>query len=473
MESLNERFERHGQGHVFRHWDHLGEAERAELAAQAEEIDLDELDGLIASLVKGEGPSQAVDPAALEPAPYEPLPEDPAADPVWREARTRGEEALRAGKVAAFTVSGGQGTRLGYDGPKGAFPVSPVKDKTLFQLFAESVQAARRRYGCPLPWLVMTSHANHERTVAFFEERGHFGLEPESVIFFRQGRMPAVDFEGRIILEAPGRIAMSPDGHGGSLRALVRSGALGRLREQGVELLSYFQVDNPLVRPIDPAFIGFQSLRGSAMSSKMIPKAYPEEKVGHFCLSEGKLVVVEYSDMPEALAQERDEGGELRFRAGSIAIHLIDVGFVARLADPDSGFALPFHKAVKKIPFLASSGRTETPEEPNGIKFEMFVFDALPFAERPLVLETERLEDFSPVKNAEGVDSPETARRDQTERFARWLEAAGQAVPRDEKGAPLQPIEISPLYAPDKEAFLERFARERPEIDFSKPAYLE
>jgi len=292
------------------------------------------------------------------------------------------------------------------------------------------------------------------------------------VVFFRQGRMPAADFEGRIILEAPGRIAMSPDGHGGSLRALVRSGALGRLREQGVEVLSYFQVDNPLVRPIDPAFIGFHSLRGSAMSSKMIPKAYPEEKVAHFCLSEGKLVV-EYSDMPEALARKREASGGLRFRAGSIAIHLIDAEFVARLADPDSRFALPFHKAVKKIPYLASSGKTEKPVEPNGIKFEMFVFDALPFAERPLVLETERLEDFSPVKNAEGADSPGTARRDQTERFARWLEAAGQAVPRDEKGTPLQPIEISPLYAPDKAAFLERFARERPEIDFSKPVCLE
>src|ERR1022692_4202519 len=340
-------FRRAGQGQVFAFFDRLPAESQARLLSEAAEIDLGEVDRLVRTLV-AEGASRTVDLEGLSPAPYERLPShggDPAA---WSRAKAAGETALRSGRVAAFTVAGGQGTRLGYDGPKGTFPVTPVLRRSLFQVFAWKILAAGRRFGRPLHWFIMTSHQNHAQTEAFFEEHGHFGLDRARVHFFRQGRMPAVDFSGKILLETEGSLALSPDGHGGSLRALERSGALDLMASEGIDTLSYFQVDNPLVRCVDAAFIGWHLTRGSEMSSKTVPKAYPEEKLGHFCVRGGELVVIEYSDLPLALQRERDPStGALRYEAGSIAIHVIDREFIQRMARGADG--LPFHRADKKI----------------------------------------------------------------------------------------------------------------------------
>ena len=331
-ENLISAFQAAGQGQVFAYWGELNEAERAALLAQAAEIDLAEIARLSRTFVQSPAPASAGDWSGLTPAPYEKLPEHGGDAAVWAAAEAAGEAALRAGRVAAFTVAGGQGTRLGYDGPKGTFAVTPVRGKSLFQVFAEKIAAAGRRHGRPLHWFIMTSHANHEATEAFFREHAHFGLDAERVHFFRQGRMPAVDFQGKILLESRSAIALSPDGHGGSFRALHRSGALDLMAREGVDTLSYFQVDNPLVRCIDPAFLGFHLLRGSEMSSKMVPKAYAEEKVGLFCVRDGRTCVVEYSDMPLARQRETAPDGALRFLAGSIAIHVIDREFARRMA---------------------------------------------------------------------------------------------------------------------------------------------
>ncbi len=467
-----ERFEQKGQGHVFQYWDSLDQNEKRVLREQAEEIDLDELDGLIEELVLSEQGSSLVDYSKLEPAPYEPLPEDVSTDKKWQEAKRAGEEALRAGRVAAFTVAGGQGTRLGYDGPKGTFPISPIRNKTLFQLFAEKIEAARIRYGCAIPWYLMTSHANHESTESFFQDNDYFGLGEESVRFFRQGRMPAVDFEGKILMESKGSIAMSPDGHGGALRALERNGVLNEMESQGIDLMSYFQVDNPHVQVVDPYFIGFHVLSGSLMSSKMLPKAYEKEKLGHFCVLGDRLEVVEYSDMPDDLTAQRDDHGRLRFIAGSVAIHIVSVDFIRKLTSKGSALALPFHKALKKIACLNETGEAVTPSEPNGVKFELFVFDALPFAGKPMIIETTRLGDFSPVKNAEGVDSAITCREDQQRLFTQWLEGVGVLVEKDEDGVPLKKIEVSPLFAYNEETFRESWKNQGAGYDFSKDTYI-
>jgi UDP-N-acetylglucosamine/UDP-N-acetylgalactosamine diphosphorylase len=354
-------------------------------------------------------------------------------------------------------VAGGQGTRLGYDGPKGTFGVTPLKKKPLFQVFAEKIRAVGLRYGKPLHWFIMTSHANHEQTEAFFVANRYFGLDRKRVHFFRQGRMPAVDFAGKILLETQDSLALSPDGHGGSLRALNRSGALDVMKAEGIDTISYFQVDNPIVRCVDPAFIGFHLLNRSEMSSKMVPKAYPGEKVGHFCVQRGKVIVVEYSDMPAAMQQETATDGELRYLAGSIAIHVIDREFARRLATGGDGVALPFHRADKKIPTVSAHGVPVKPDKANGIKFEMFVFDALPFAENSIVIETGRKDDFSPVKNAEGVDSPQTARDDQLRQFARWFKSVGVAVDTDGTGLPMSTMEIAPLFGYDADSFAARW----------------
>ncbi|MDD3180754.1 MAG: UTP--glucose-1-phosphate uridylyltransferase [Opitutaceae bacterium] len=470
--NLQTAFRAAGQGNVFSFWDVLTADERRSLLAQAAEIDLAEIDRLNRTLVLPSG-SSTVDLTELAPAPYEKLPEHGGDAGDWRRAQGVGEEALRHGRVAAFTVAGGQGTRLGYDGPKGTFQVTPVKQKSLFQVFAEKIAAAGRRYGRPLHWFIMTSQSNHAATEAFFAERQHFGLDRSRIHFLRQGRLPAVDFTGRIMLAGKADIALSPDGHGGSFRALHRHGAFDLMQSEGIDLISYFQVDNPLARSIDPAFLGWHLLRNSEMSSKMVPKAYPEERLGHFCVQRGRLVIVEYSDLPLALQREIDPAtSQLRYLAGSIAIHVIDREFARRMATGGEGAALPFHRADKKVSTVDTAGRLVQPEKANGVKFEMFIFDALPFARNPIVIETRRADEFSPVKNAEGVDSPRTAREDQLRQFARWLAGQGVPIDTDATGLPRLSVEVSPLFGFDEDTFAESWKRLSPKPSVTDGIYL-
>jgi len=455
MDSIRQHFEENGQGQVFAHFDALSEEAQENLLAEARAIDLEELDQLVASLVKSEDSSNADMANSLEPADFIPLPDNGGDAAMWQESTEKGEAALRAGRVAAFTVAGGQGTRLGYDGPKGTFGVTPVLKKSLFQVFAEKILASSKLYGKPIPWYILTSVINHEATVSFFEENNNFGLPPDKIHFFSQGLMPAVDSDGKILLAEKGHIALSPDGHGGALRALVRSGSIRNMEADGIDIVSYFQVDNPLVRCIDPAFIGFHLMNNSELSSKMVPKAYAEEKVGVFCEQDGKALVVEYSDLPDRLAQETDASGTLRFQAGSIAIHIFDRNFTDRLGSGrDKASKLPFHLAKKKVPYVDASGEVRNPEEPNAYKFEMFVFDALPFAKNPVIIETAREDDFSPVKNAEGVDSAQTSRDDQLRQYARWAKAAGIKLEVDQTGLPTANFEVSPLFGDTGERFV-------------------
>jgi UDP-N-acetylglucosamine/UDP-N-acetylgalactosamine diphosphorylase len=466
-QELIERFKAAGQGHIFQHLDQLTPSERTFLFEQAASIDLAELDSLVENYVKNE-PEVGVDFETISPAPFIAHPSrDDSQSVDWIKAKEMGEHALKMGNVAAFTVAGGQGTRLGYEGPKGTFPVSPVQELTLFEVFARKIAFAERNYGAPIYWFIMTSIVNHDETVAFFKKHDYFGLEHHRVQFFKQGMMPAVDFDGKLILEDKGRLVMTPDGHGGSLRALNRSGSIQLMEELGITVISYFQVDNPLVKCIDPEFIGFHLMHTSEMSSKMVPKTYPLEKVGMFCEQDEKILVIEYSDLPESYQEMREESGDLKFLSGSIAIHILDVHFVKRLDSATSKVKMPFHKAVKKIPALdPSTGSIVKPESPNGVKFEMFVFDAIPFAGNPIVVETLRSEDFSPVKNAEGKDSPATARADQLKLFANWLKAVGVTVPVDAEGVPEFAFEVDPSFAVDTASFRSAWKRlaEKPEI---------
>ena len=466
-EALTKTFEARGQGQVFRFYGELDAAGQEALCKQAAGIDLDELDRLYRSWKSSS--SEEGDFSGLEPAPYIPHWNAPHGDPgSWAKAKETGRQALRDGRVAAFTVAGGQGTRLGFDGPKGTFPTTPVKQKSLFQVFAEKIKATGEDCGSPVDWLIMTSIDNDASTREFFEKNGYFGLEPGQVHFFTQGLMPAVDPDGKILLAGKGKIAMSPDGHGGSLRALARSGQLKRLRDKGVDTISYFQVDNPLVQCVDPEFIGFHILEGAEISSKMIPKAYPMEKVGHFCFQEGKQVVIEYSDLPASMQEETTPDGELRFRAGSIAIHVLSLGFAERLGEGnDPSLELPFHFANKKVPYVDGGGNLVAPTEPNGVKFEMFIFDALPLAKQSVIVETLREDEFSPVKNAEGQDSPATCGEHQSNQHLRWLQLAGEKVDG------LETLEISPLFAHNPEKFIEKWSALDPKPALADNLYIQ
>jgi UDP-N-acetylglucosamine/UDP-N-acetylgalactosamine diphosphorylase len=454
---VRQRLEQVGQEHLLTFYNALSSHDQDALLRQIDAMDLESLPALVERYVRHK-PALELS-GELEPAPYYPCDPDSSARRWDRAAaRAAGEELIRAGKVAAFTVAGGQGSRLGFEGPKGCYPAGAVTGKPLFQLFAENLLGARERYGRPVPWYIMTSPLNHASTAAFFEAHRFFGLDPADVMFFPQGVLPSFDMAtGRVLLAAKNEVATNPDGHGGAIRALHVSGALADMRRRGIEHISYFQVDNPIVRVLDPVFLGLHVNRGGGglessgeMSSKMVRKSGPQEKVGVFCRVNGKVRVIEYSDLPARLQEQRLEDGSLRFVAGSIAIHALSVEFVERLAaaGSDGAFTLPYHRAEKKVPHVdLATGEVVSPPSPNAVKLERFVFDALPLCRASIVYETDRTEEFAPIKNATGADSVESSREIQTERAARWLEAAGVRVPRRADGRPDCVLEISPRTA--------------------------
>lgn len=420
-----------GQEHVFDFWEELSGAERRALLDQLGSIDF-QLLGRLAKLIDAEPPP----PTGVQGIPTEPVTGERRAA-----LEARGWEALRAGKVACLVVAGGQGTRLGWDHPKGTFPVSPVLEKSLFQLFAEQVLAISRRAGAPLHWYVLTSRQNRAETEAFFAEHDRFGLPADQVTFLVQREVPTVDARGKLLMTGKGEIAMNPDGHGGTLRALRDARAIQDMVDRGVETLFYFQVDNPLCRIADPAFIGAHLEAGAEASTKVVRKVDPSEKIGLVVEREGKATVIEYSELSRPEQERRDESGQLVFRAGNTAIHAWSVAFFQRLVD--AGYELPYHVARKAVPQVGPDGVVSTPDEPNAIKFETFIFDLLPEAKGHVAFEVERAEEFEPLKNKSGPYSPATVRRAQSERAARWLERAGHAP------APGVTYEISPLTALD------------------------
>jgi len=457
------------QDHLLRFFDELSSDGKQALLTQIASLDLDAVPSLIETYVKNK-PALQLDLATLEPATYYPYNHRAPSRPWDRDKYTAiGEDIIRKGEIAAFVVAGGQGSRLGFDGPKGCFPAGCITQKPLFQLFAEQLLAARARYGihhvrvgpgstlvnAGIPWYIMTSPLNHKATVAFFEKHSYFGLSPTSVRFFQQGVLPSFDLAtGKILLSSKGEVATNPDGHGGAIRALDLSGALDDMKARGVKHISYFQVDNPHVRIVDPTFIGLHAAApdsSAQMSSKMLPKVAPDEKLGVFCSMQRQgrrvLDVIEYSDMPADLSAQRLPDGSLRFVAGSIAIHMLSVAMVEKLAR-NPAFSLPYHRAEKKVPFIdLDSGQPVSPTTNNAVKLERFVFDAIPLCEGSIVYETDRVEEFAPIKNASGTDSVESSKRLQTIRAARWLERCGVAIPKDAAGEPHCVLEISPLTA--------------------------
>jgi UDP-N-acetylglucosamine/UDP-N-acetylgalactosamine diphosphorylase len=303
-----------------------------------------------------------------------------------------------------------------------------VSQRSLFEIQAQKIRRLRARFGRPIPWYVMTSRATDAATRELFASHGGFGLPAADVVFFCQGMVPSFDFAGRLMLAEPGRIMENPDGHGGSLTALLASGALADAQRRGVDTLFYYQVDNPLVRMADPAFLGFHELARAEVSCKVVRKRDPMEKAGVVARLEGRVGVVEYTELDDAHRHARNDDGELVYWAGNTAIHVFDLAFVRRVA-AEADRWLPFHASEKQIPTLDDAGRPVVPYAPNGRKLERFVFDALPAARGVCVVETARAEEFSPVKNATGSDSPKTARLDLVAQYRAWLRAAGIEPP--------------------------------------------
>jgi UDP-N-acetylglucosamine/UDP-N-acetylgalactosamine diphosphorylase len=470
-----------GQEHLLGFWEQLSAAGRESLARQIEGIDFcliqrlhsqrqDQNNFRELALRAAPPPAFRLESSGLAPPAVRDEAQSSRHAPraVRQDAIVRGRQALAAGHVGVMLVAGGQGTRLGFDHPKGMFPIGPVSGRTLFQIHIEKLLAAAQRYGVPIPLYLMTSPATHEETVSFLAEHDRFGLAAEDLHVFCQGTMPAVDAAtGRVLLEAPDRIALSPNGHGGALAAFASSGAMDDARRRGLRQLFYFQVDNPLVEIAGPEYIGYHVLAGAEMTTQVIAKRDPLEKVGNVVAVDGRLMVIEYSDLPDDIARTTNPDGSLAIWAGSIAVHVFDLDFLRRAAgqlDSQSD-VLPFHVAHKRVAYLDPAGRRIEPEKPNAIKFERFIFDLMPAARNAIVVEVDPALAFAPLKNASGApfDTPESVQAQMVALHRQWLEAAGAEVADG-------PVEISPRLALDGE---ELCGKLRPGTRITTPSYLE
>ncbi len=432
-----------GHAHLLGFWNELSEDERRHLANQIQSIDFQELAHLF------EGTEEAIDWAELA---RQAVPPDAVrlqdANPKFSKAEALecGERALRDGKVGMILVAGGQGTRLGFDLPKGMFGIGPISNRSLFAMHADSLRGAMRRYTVSIPLYVMTSPATDVPTREYFRSHHHLGIKEEELVVFCQGTMPAIDAStGKVLMESKSSIALSPDGHGGIVAALDRQGIMESAAERGIEHFFYAQVDNPLVRACDPLLIGYHVLAKSQMTTQVVKKRFGEEKVGNVVSINGRTHIIEYSDLPADAANRTNAKGELSLWAGNIAVHVMALDFLAISAK--NGVGLPFHRAKKAVSFLNERGVVEKALHPNAIKFERFVFDLLPLADRTIVVEGDAADVFAPVKNAEGAptDTPSAARNAILGQHRRWLENAGVTV------SPSVKVEINPNWALDAE----------------------
>ena len=450
----------YGQEHLLAFWDQLDPDRQESLARQIRAIDWPLIERLYRDRDDQADFGQLADRASPPPA-FRLQTAENRFTP--RQARDCGRQALSAGHLGVIVVAGGQGTRLGFDHPKGMFPIGPVSGRSLFQVHVEKILAVGRRYGVRIPLWLMTSPATHDETVEFFGRHRRFGLAEDDLRIFCQGTMPAVDAAtGKVLLDRPDRLALSPDGHGGTLAALAGSGALKEIGQRGIRQLFYLQVDNPLVDVSGPELIGYHLLSGSEMTTQVIAKREPLERVGNVVEVGGRLMVIEYSDLPDDVAQRRNADGSLEIWAGSIAVHVIDTGLLERMADRADG--LPFHLAHKKVAYLDPAGRRIEPEEPNAIKFERFIFDLIPWARNAIVVEVDSAEGFAPLKSASGAqrDTPETVKAQMVALHRDWLRRAGAEV------ADGVDVELSPLWALDAD---ELAAKIPPGTRVTEPTY--
>ena len=396
LEEAKRKCEQAGQQHLLAYYEELTKEDQEKLLAQIEKMDITLLD-----LLKKE--SKEVEKGKLEPLGAVTL------DEIQKEKdqyRKMGCEAIRAGKVGAVLLAGGQGTRLGLDKPKGMLNVGVHKELYLFEQLIHNIMDVVKETGAWVPLFVMTSEKNNKDTVEFFKEKKFFGYKEEYVFFFVQQMAPSVSYDGKIYMEDKGRISASPNGNGGWFISMVRAGLLDTIKELGVEWLNVFSVDNVLQKIADPIFGGAVLKHGCGCGSKVVAKADPYEKVGVLCLEDGRPSIVEYYEMTEEMIHLRDKQGKLLYNYGVILNYLFSVAALEKIMNEN----LPTHIVEKKIPYMDAEGKQIKPDKPNGYKFETLVLDMIHMMDNCLSFEVEREKEFAPIKNATGVDSLESAR---------------------------------------------------------------
>ena len=395
FEEAKRLLKRNGQEQLLKYYDELDENKRAKLLDDISEINFSVIDCI----------NQRVEAKNLEtiaPVTAKSLEEISLNREKYRE---EGLKLLRAGKVAAVILAGGQGTRLGFDKPKGMFNIGITRKLSIFGQLMNNIKEVTDLYGGYFHLFIMTSEINNAETVAFFKDNDYFGYPADKIHFYIQDREPVCGLDGKIFLSEKHCVAFSPNGNGGWYSSLKNSGLTDVLEKDGVEWLNVFAVDNVLQRICDPVFIGATSLDGSACGAKVVSKNCPEERVGMLCTLDGKPDIIEYFELPEEIATKRDEHGNLAYPYGVILNYLFSVRVLNEILQQK----LPYHLAKKKVAHIVD-GKLSQPTEPNAYKFETLAVDMVRLMGSCLAFEVEREREFAPVKNSTGVDSVESAR---------------------------------------------------------------
>ncbi len=403
LEEAKVILKKYNQEHLLNGFDNLDENKKDKLLEQILNVDFELINSLYANTKKQNLENNDV----IEPMDY--LDKNKLYDD-YKYYENIGKHAIENGKLAAVTMAGGQGTRLGHNGPKGTYDIGLDSHKSLFELLADALKEAGKKYDVIIPWFIMTSRENNEETIKFFEKNKYFGYQRDkNIFFFIQGELPMVDTEGKILIGEDGLIKQAADGHGGIYEALVRNGMTEKMKQLGIEWVFIGGVDNCLVKMVDPVLMGLAIDKGVTVACKSIVKANPHEKVGVFCKRNGKPGVIEYSEITDEMAEATDENGELLYGESHILCNLFNIEAIERMGKTP----LPYHSAFKKAKYIDKDGNLVVPDSPNAYKFEAFLFDAFGEVDDMAILRVKREEEFAPVKNADdaGVDCPSTARK--------------------------------------------------------------
>jgi len=401
LNNVKEILKKYGQEHLLNGYDNLNLDKKEVLLEQILNIDFD----LIKNLYENSSKKNEI--AENDITPIEYVEKEKISYEEKEKYNRIGEEVIKTSGLAVITMAGGQGTRLGYNGPKGACTIGLASGKTIFEILIDVLKDAKNKYGKPVHWYLMTSKENNNDTVKFFEENNYFDYGKENVSFFVQGELPMLDINGKILRTKEGLVKEAADGHGGVLEAIYKNNILEDMKKRNIKWVYIGGVDNVLAKMVDPIFIGLASDGGYYSAGKSLVKAYPEEKVGVFCKKNGKPTVVEYTEISEEMARMTDEKGELLYGESHILCNLFSIEAIEKI----SKNKLPYHTAFKKADYLDENGNYVVSEKPNAYKFESFIFDAFETLENMIIMRVKREEEFAPVKNKEGVDSPETARK--------------------------------------------------------------
>ena len=399
-EEANKIVKKYGQEHLLSGYEKLDNSKKQELINQIMSIDFEQTTELYNNIKNNTQKEKE----KIEPIAY--IEKSKINETDKKRYFEKGIEAVKQGKLAVVTMAGGQGTRLGHKGPKGTFMLGTTPNKSLFEILCDNLKEAKEKYNAVIPWYIMTSNENNDETVNFFEVNNYFNYPKELIKFFKQGELPMIDTEGKILISEDGLIKQAADGHGGIFEAMFKNNIFKDMKQKNIEWIFVGPVDNPLSKLVDEEAIGLAIEKGVMGLGKSLVKLNPEEKVGVFCTKNGRPSVVEYTEITDEMARATNEDGKLVYGESHMNCNMFNIKGIEKIGSNK----LPYHVAFKKANYIDKNGNVVTAKEPNAYKFESFIFDAFGKLDNMLIYRVNREEEFSPVKNATGVDSAETAR---------------------------------------------------------------